>query len=294
MFEYTKLNHVKYSFSDNCFLFSHGKCKRHLSWREECKAVARELYDLHGDKLVLLLSGGIDSEVVLHSFMAIGIKPKIVILRYERNLNLHDINYALRICAARQLIPTIIDVNITDFFENKLIDFSKITKCSSPQLNLLMFYADNIDGIPILGAGENYLVRKEGKKDIYDLEEARVIRLYDFFFQKSREAIPAFFQYTPEVMISYLQKESIYQWVETAKQNGFINSKKIKSAIVSEEFDIEPRAKLTGFELADPLDQKYRNILRQMNLGDDGEQWTPFEVYIKNFGVNLLREIKYV
>lgn len=294
MFEYTKKHHIKCSYSTNNLQFTHGVVDSYSSWREECKSVAQELSDMHGNKLVLLLSGGLDSEVVLHSFLSCGIIPKIVILRYERNLNLHDINYAFRICASRGISPTIIDVNVKDFFSQKLIKFAETTKCSSPQLNLLMYYADKIDGIPVLGTGENYLVRKEGKKEVFDLEESRVVSIYKFFENKNREAIPAFFQYTPEIMISYIQKESVYKWVETAKQQGYINSKKIKSSIIAEDFDIEPRGKLTGFELMEPLDAEYRAILKNMHLGDNAEQWTPFINYIKEFNVTPLRELNYV
>ena len=121
-----------------------------------------------------------------------------------------------------------------------------------------------------------------------------MISLYKFFENTNREAIPAFFQYTPEAMLSFLQKESVYRWVETAKAQGYINSKKIKASIIAEDFDIEPRGKLTGFELMNPLDQKYRKLLLEMNLGDDGEVWTPFIEYIRNFNVEPMREIKYV
>ena len=294
MFQYTKNNHIKCSFSSGILNLEHGKCNSHKSWREECKSVAQELYDLHGNKLVVTLSGGLDSEVVLHSFIANGIIPKVVILRYERNLNLHDINYALRICAARQISPKIVDVNVSEFFRTDLLNYANITKCSSPQLNLLINSIDNIDGIPVIGAGENYLSRKEGKKEVYDLEEAKIAAIYKFYENKQREIIPAFFQYTPELMISYLQKESMYRWVETAKQQKYINSKKIKSSIIAEDFDIEPRGKLTGFELIDELERHQRSVLTNENLGDDGEQWTNFEDYIKEFGVDLLRDINYV
>lgn len=295
MFEYTKNNHIKCSYTSSILNFNHGTITGSLrSWREECKTVAEELYDLHNSKLVVLLSGGLDSEVVLHSFIANKIVPKVAIFRYEQNLNLHDINYALRICAARGISPQIIDIDVRSFFDKQLLDFAQKTKCSSPQLNLLMHFANNIDGIPILGAGENYLVRKEGFREVYDLEESRVISLYKFFENTKREAIPAFFQYTPETMVSFLQKESVFRWVETAKFQGHINSKKIKASIIAEDFDIEPRGKLTGFELMDQLDQKYRKLLLDMNLGDDGEVWTPFVDYIKNFSVEPIREIKYV
>ena len=69
-------------------------------------------------------------------------------------------------------------------------------------------------------------------------------------------------------MVSYLQKESVYRWVETAMQNRYINSKKIKPSIIAEDFDVEPRGKLTGFELMMDLDKTYRDKLLAMNLGD--------------------------
>jgi hypothetical protein len=294
MFEYTKNNHIQCSFEKDVLNFSHGTCKNYQSWRNECKNVAQELYDLHGNNLVITLSGGLDSEVVLHSFIANGIKPKVVIFRYERNLNLHDINYALRMCAARQISPIIIDVCVENFFTSELLDYARITRCSSPQLNLLIKNIDNIDGIPIIGAGENYLVRVPGKKDVYDLEEAKIAAIYKFFANKQREIIPAFFQYTPEIMISYLQKESVYRWVETAKQQKYINTKKIKASIIAEDFDIEPRGKLTGFELIEDIEKNARIQLEKEDFGDNGEQWTLFENYIRDFGVDLLREIKYV
>jgi hypothetical protein len=294
MFEYTKNNHINYHLTDNDFCFNHGKCYSHSSWRDECKRVAQELYDLHGNNLVLMLSGGLDSEVVFHSFLSLGIKPKVAILKYERNLNLHDINYALRLCASRYISPVIVDVNVKNFFESELLNFANLTKCSSPQINLLLYQANKIDGIPILASGENFLVRKEGQSKIYDLEESKIISIYDFFIKNSRESIPAFFQYTPEVMLSYLQRESIYSWVENAKKDGYINSKKIKPSIIAEEFDIEPRGKLTGFELMGELDYKYRTILQEKNLSNELEQWTIFDDYIRSFGVDLIREIEYV
>ena len=294
MFEYTKNNHVNVGFTcDEDFYFKHGTVSSHGSWRDECKSTAKQLYDLHGDKLVLLLSGGLDSEVMLHSFIACGIIPKVAVFRYERNLNLHDINYALRICASRGITPNIIDINVEEFFDRDLLDFALFTRCSSPQLNLYYYYANKLDGIPVFGGGENYLIRHVGEKQVYDCEEARDTTLYTYFKNIERECIPSFFQYTPETMISYLQKESVYRWVETAKQQRYINSKKIKPSIIAEDFDIEPRGKLTGFELMMDLDKKYRDLLINMKLGDGGEQLIPFEEYIPMFGVDLLRPIRY-
>ena len=80
MFEYTRNNHVQCNYTnDQDFYFKHGTVSSHKSWREECKLSAQEIYDKNGDNLILLFSGGLDSEVMLHSFLASGITPKVVL-----------------------------------------------------------------------------------------------------------------------------------------------------------------------------------------------------------------------
>lgn len=94
-------------------------------------------------------------------------------------------------------------------------------------------------------------------------------------------------------MVSFLQKESVYRWAETAKKNRYISTKKIKQTIMSEDFDLEARPKLTGFEMYNDLDSEYRNLLVQKNFNDTGEIYTEFTEYIESFGVELLRPIRY-
>jgi hypothetical protein len=294
MFQYTKNNHVKISRTPaGDFQFKFGKIKTHSTWRKECLNVAEELYDLHGNKLELFLSGGIDSEVMLNSFTALKIKPKVTVLRYERHNNLHDINYIFRACSKFYITPNVIDVNVEEFYKNKLIDFADKTQCTSPQMNLIMHYAFHCNGIPVIGTGENFLTRKIGETEIYDLEMEKESKLYTFFQSHNRECIPAFFQYTPEQMVSFIQKEFVYRWAETAKKNRYFSTKKIKHEIIAEDFDIEMRPKLTGFELMMELDDEYRKLLEARNYGDDGEQYTLFEDYIREFGIEPLRMLKY-
>jgi asparagine synthetase B (glutamine-hydrolysing) len=121
MFEYTHNNHIQTGIKNDEFFFEYGKISSHKTWREECKRTAAELHEKYGDKLVLFLSGGVDSETVLNSFVSNGIKPKVAVMRYERNNNLHDINYIMRVLTKFYISPIIIDVNVEDFFKNDLL-----------------------------------------------------------------------------------------------------------------------------------------------------------------------------
>ena len=278
MFEYTQNNHFNYN------NVTHGKISRDLkSWREECKTVAAELYDKYGQDLVITLSGGVDSEVVLLSFLACGIKPRVALLRFENHLNSHDLSFAYHRCASHELIPEVIDVNVNHFFKNTLLDFSEITRISSPQINLHAYFIDKIDGIPIIGAGENFLVVHDNI--VFDQEDEYLMRYCNYFIKKRRECIPTFFQYTPEIMLSFLQRESVYEWVKNPKGK---TTHKFKIDFIAEEFDVPIRSKLTGFECMMSEDNKYRQILQNRNYGDLEKYHTEFSQYISNLGGELL------
>ena len=67
----------------------------------------------------------------------------------------------------------------------------------------------------------------------------------------------------------------------------------ILHSIMSEDFDLEIRPKLTGFEMYNDLDSEYREILMKENFNDTGEIYTEFTEYIKSFGIDPLRDINY-
>ena len=278
MFEYTCDNHFDYE------TLKHGTIKRDLMpWREECKHVAQQLYDKHGNDLVVMLSGGVDSEIVLLSFLACGITPRVAMLRYENSLNSHDLSYAYQRCASKEIIPEIIDVNVNEFFKDSLVGFAIKTKITSPQINLHAHCFDRVDGIPVIGAGENFLVQELDRK-VYDQEDEYLLRYCRYFIDKQRECIPTFFQYTPEVILSFLVKSSVQEWVK--KPTGRTTHKS-KIKFVSEDFDVSIRSKLTGFECMMSQDKVYRDKLKSFNFGDSINYQTEYSKYVNKLSGGL-------
>ena len=91
-----------------------------LSLKEEALLAAKSTKDHFPDqKLNLFFSGGLDSELMLKSFLAIGEKPNIFIVRYEDDINLYDVSYAISIANSMNVDIKIIDMNIKKFFENE-------------------------------------------------------------------------------------------------------------------------------------------------------------------------------
>ena len=63
---------------------------KNSSWRNELVKTADSVYQEYGKDLILFLSGGTDSEIVLRNFLEIGVKPRCVIIKFTNDYNLPD------------------------------------------------------------------------------------------------------------------------------------------------------------------------------------------------------------
>lgn len=70
------------------------------NYYEELKRVADLQYNLFGKDLIVFLSGGLDSEIVVRTFLNIGVKVRCVIVRFVNPLNPGVIENALEVNAA--------------------------------------------------------------------------------------------------------------------------------------------------------------------------------------------------
>ena len=294
IFNFTERNHFKVSYDEVPFVLrsnpqqkfstSHGLISRTLgSWREECFSVAQKLWDKHGENLVVFLSGGMDSEVMLRSFLGLGLRPRVTIIRFENFLNHHDIHFAIELCADFQITPQYIDVNVEGFWRDEVFNYTDPVQTISPQLGLLFWATDQVDGVPVIGAGENYLRREENTNIFFDVESEVICGLYRWFIHRNREAVPCFFQYTPEIMYSFLCDPILEEFLKEAKTRRLLSTEKVKYELYRRHFDLKPRAALTGYERCQDIDEVARSTMRQKYIGADIIQTIPFQEYLKGF-----------
>jgi len=98
------------------------------TFRDELLKAASSTLDHCNDKLVIMFSGGVDSEIMLRAFLEIGAKPEVIIARYENDYNLYDVSYAVTICSILNVDYKIMDFNLQKFYEN---DAERISECKS-------------------------------------------------------------------------------------------------------------------------------------------------------------------
>ena len=233
------------------------------SLREECYRAARLIHESAeeiGEVPNLLFSGGSESEIVVRSFHEQQLPFRVSILRYKKNLNLHDIAFAVTFCIQRKIPYDIIDLNIVKFWEDEVDEYAARTHCPTPQLPPTMWLADQVEGIPVLGSGEPYVKKdvpedyepgvSEYKPSMWFFEEKeRIQAWYRHFFRQQRPAVPGFFQYTPELMYMFLVDPVVMQLVNN-QRIGKLSTVSSKSEIYRGYFkDMLVRPKFGGFEM---------------------------------------------
>jgi hypothetical protein len=265
----THNNHFKFGYNNEWFRFRqspddrwmvrYGACQRPVgNFRDECHATARLIRDSFDEPLTVLFSGGADSEVVLRSFYEQGIPCKVAICQFANKLNLHDVGYAVECCQQLGIQFDLIPLDIEWFLDGAYWPYAEASQSRSPELCSTMWLADQVDGIPIMGSGECYLVKRipatyvDGAspytKTPWDLYERELIAgWYRHFMRTGRKAVPAFFQYTPEIMLSFLREDRVVDLVND-RLIGKRSTVTSKLGIYQKYFPLADRKKFSGYE----------------------------------------------
>ena len=215
------------------------------SFYEECIRAAQILYESASSPLILLFSGGLDSEYMVNIFKDAGIDFKVAIISYG-DYNTHDTIYAYNYCEANGIVPIIIDIDIEHFIiSGKIIEIANAAKCCAYQIPSIMYGISKIDGTVIMANGEPYVKNFDG--DWRWEETERVNSYMNWFTSQGIDGTPDFLRYTPEITLSFLKDPRVVQLVNN-KLSGKLSTRTSKHMIYSRDFELAQRPKFTGWE----------------------------------------------
>jgi Queuosine biosynthesis protein QueC len=234
------------------FLFRNVINRPVKSYHEELLENARIIRDTFGSNLDLLFSGGIDSEVVLRCYHELKIPINVYIFKYEDDLNKLDVACALSTCNELGITPKIIDFNLKKFFENDAYDIWKNVYSFSAGWLPHMKMTEYCDGIPIIASGEPYARRTSRDWTnthswLFEIDEAS--HHWGVYHNTiGRKAITDWYEYSPEVTVSYFQLPYVQRLIYDKIQGKLSNIS--SKAIIHQEYwpTLAERIKLIGFE----------------------------------------------
>lgn len=240
---------------------------------ELCNAAKSTMDHYAGLRPCVFFSGGVDSEVVLRAYKDIGSNPIAYIIRYENDLNIQDVSYAITICIMLDIEYKLIDFNLQKFYENDAESISEISQIDRPralpQLKFLDFVNDN--EFAIYGIGDPRWSRGH---DDYTLsaEWLLIDQEHDtgwdkYIVQKGIPSIAQWFKWTPGLVLSYTR----LAWFQNLISDQYCGKLGVTSTKIigyREAYtDLLDRKKLTGFEKIDDLINQFEQSLEKKHNG---------------------------
>ena len=287
MLELTKNNHFIFNSKvENEWVIQYGRCEREpLDFRNECVKTAKLIGSSTDEDINIFYSGGVDSEVVVNSFIEARVPFTCIIC--DNGYNQHDISYAIKYCNLHKLNYKIISLDAKEFWEKELFKRAEETKCISPQLPVIMWMVEQIDGFNILGSAECYL-SKEPDGSWVMWEREKIATWYKHYEIHNIKGAPGFFQYTPELMLSFLENPI----VKDAITNGeHITSYTFKPLVYHSIWEMEQRTKYDGFETIRDVDKKYRDELNELYPNSDRIYKTEYNRLINQLAPVTIKEV---
>lgn len=237
-------------------------------WKEELLVGVRNIVESTNKPIYVLMSGGIDSEIVARILMDLNINFKVLTVRYEYDLNKHDTNYAIRFCEKYNIEQEIVYLNAKEFYSTgieKYIEQGYRARNIYHYLQLfLLEQLERLGGFGIGGAGEQVY---------YTINNEVCIRIrpditlgLDFCKNNNINHHLWLNLSSSEVYGSYLKTDLIE--LLTSDNNYYINPdyNSVEKILLCHRFwpEMERRNKYTGFE---HLEETIR-IPKQKELGD--------------------------
>jgi hypothetical protein len=237
------------------------------TFKEELYKAASSTLDFYpGLKPCVFFSGGVDSELILRSYIDIGADPLAYIVRYEDDINAYDVNMAVTVCKLLNVKYRIIDFNLKTFFENDAESIAAEAQIDRPRMLPHLKFTECADGLIIVGHSDVRWYRVDGdytKKGVWlaqDFEHDIGCDKYNILH--NRAAIFQWWKWTPGLVISLTN----LNWFKKLVNDGYHKKEGINSTKLigfKEAFpDLISRTKYTGFENVEPLITEFENFLK--------------------------------
>lgn len=249
-----------------------------VSFRKECVRAAG-LIAQHAKKPVLVCySGGIDSEIVVRSFIEAKADFEIVIMKLkfgdDEHINDYDTTYAFDFVKEHHLKYRTITIDMEDFIRNTVT--SQCQRYASDLWGIIL-HTQLVKLFPdfhcVFGGGDIYLQRhrfngRPEKAGMFLEEELISLAPIEAAYELGGGATNRFFMHTPELMLAFLTDSDISHWIkyEVATCSRFTNMNyfAIKPYMYYRHWpDMTIRPKYNGFE------SMMAELKRDVNLNTD-------------------------
>lgn len=233
-----------------------------LPFRQECVETVRVLASQIDRPLQLLLSGGLDSEVVALAMLEAGVNPNAITFRFTDGSNQHEITQVQVFTDRHGIEVTYHDIDIRNWiFSQEAQDMAHLSECHHLDMlshMKLMEHSWNTGFAPVMGNGDLYAARlpnvdyrMTGRGEAFSwkyVEFEDILAWFRFTIKKGILGGIGFFQHTPEITLSMLEEPLIQQCVNGERPNK-MSTRSTKYEVYFKYWpELKMRPKFTGAE----------------------------------------------
>lgn len=239
---------------------------------QECLNTAQYIRDNTTGPLMVSLSGGIDSEVICRSFMALEIEFEVFTLRYSDDSNHNDIQYAIDFCNANQIKQHIHTVDFSHIYDKKMNAWIADGYLATNIFRYLQLYIietiTNLGYNPVLGSGEQ---RYQFQNNIIGITlRPEIVNALRFGSKTGKSVWPYFFMCKPEIVSAFLLESDVKRIIGALKSCNLLISQALKKTVYTKYFpELMNRPKYSGFE----LHSSERRKIQEKNIKSFGDPY---------------------
>lgn len=299
----THKNHWRFGWGRNLYNWSDdttdlkyhsrfGRCEDNpLSYHNECIRSAQVIAQSATKPIMVLFSGGVDSEVIVRCFLEIGVPVTLGIMRFAHGLNDHDIKYALQFSREHNVPHKIFDFDPEAFMRNDAEREAAKYREFAPSLLIHMQLLKHFtpDYHTIIGGGDLTVSRHNVVKDwFYIVEKTSSTRTSIWLEENSTEGSARFFIHRPEQVLSFMTDPAMQLYMKQNPSLPGMTGSDIKYWILHTHFPgMTPRPKFTGYEklpeffahtyLTEPYTNTVNSEMEEIYVSLYKKYWTDFK-----------------
>lgn len=174
---------------------------------------AKRIREENSGPIDLFFSGGIQSQLMLRSFLDCEINVNPIIVKYTNDYNIDDYQTAVKICTDFNLKYKTIDFDIESFFEHEAEGYYDKCPCLEVKLLPILKFVEYSDNLPVLATRSVYVTRSstfyQNKEEWHVKITADELKVPAYFNSLDYKVIGDWFFYSTDVPKSFVETNTI-------------------------------------------------------------------------------------
>ena len=215
---------------------------------EAAADAAKKIYmQANGKKIFLCISGGIDSQVMVQSFIAAKIDFQAVLMVDVNNCNLDDVTHARLFTSKFNIKLKEINFDYVDFIKNyKYVEMSRRYRFNNPEYGILLSLMEMLDGYCVYAGRPISVSKSVDNQQVLGLAVDETWSRARYLERTGKIGCPEFLIYTPELVLSFLNTN--YAKNFSLNEDWDYSSKLRLLSDAGFDISMAPPIKFTGFE----------------------------------------------